>query len=329
MKLNETLGATTGDTAQGAGGRSGRVVVVGSANLDILVQVPALPTPGETVIGDSIRRLPGGKGANQAVAAARAGATVAFVSAVGVDEGGRLTLDSLASEGIDSSGVRELPDVPTGSAIVLVAHDGENEIAIVQGANAELTATDVERAMSTLRLDAGDVVLVSFEITDEAVTAAAASARRAGAYFIVNPAPARPLNETILGAHPLLLPNTTEAQAISGLVGEAGARRLATSSGAPVIVTLGGDGVLLVDGEQVEHLPAMPTTVVDTTGAGDTFAGILSARIASGDALEAAISWAAAGAAISVSTAGAREGSPTLAQIEGRRAELGLTPTGG
>ncbi len=306
-----------------------RVVVVGSSNQDIVLTVPRLPSPGQTVIGDSITLLPGGKGANQAVAAARVGADVAFVSAVGNDDGGRQAIESLQGEGIDSSTVMRYDDQPTGTAVVLVSGDGENEIAIVQGANAALSGPHVREAL--LRLDIGpdDVCLISFEIEDEAVTEAAVCAAERGARLLVNPAPARPLNDRILAARPLLLPNSSESEALSGRTGDEAAHRLHEMTSAPVIVTRGGDGVLIIDGTEERRVPAVRVEAVDTTGAGDTFAGVLAARLAAGDGLDDAVAYAVVAAALSVTKAGAREGSPTAAQVAAQRSALGSPATGG
>jgi ribokinase len=315
------------EPAQGTSRR--RVVVVGSSNQDVVVTMSRLPSPGQTVIADSITLMSGGKGANQAVAAARAGADVSFVSAIGDDDAGRRTIESLRAEGIDSSAVETYPGQPTGTAVVLVSNDGENQIAIVQGANAALSPDHVRRSLTDLQIGPGDVVLVSFEIEDDAVTAAAECAHELGALLLVNPAPARPLNAQIVKAQPVLLPNRSEAEAISGVAGDDGARRLHELTGAPVIVTLGGDGVLIVDDDGERRLPAESVDVVDTTGAGDTFAGVLAAQLASGAGMEAAVQHAVVAGALSVTKAGAREGSPTAAQITARLRERGVTTTGG
>jgi ribokinase len=320
---------TTGGSEPPHQGPRRRVVVVGSSNQDIVLTVPRLPSPGQTVIGDSITLLPGGKGANQAVAAARAGAHVVFVSAVGNDDGGRQAIDSLRDEGIDSSTVTVYDDQPTGTAVVLVSGDGENEIAIVQGANAALSGADVREALRRLDIGPGDVCLISFEIEDEAVTEAAACAAERGAQLLVNPAPARALNDHILAARPLLLPNSSEAEALSGRTGDEAAHRLHQMTSAPVIVTRGSSGVLIIDGTEERHVPALPVEAVDTTGAGDTFAGVLAARLADGDRLDDAVSYAVVAAALSVTKAGAREGSPTAAQVAAQLSALRSPAAGG
>ena len=297
-------------------GALSRVFVVGSVNEDIVVQVPALPAPGQTVQGIDIHSMPGGKGANQAVAAARAGARVVFVGAVGDDDAGRRSLDALRTEGVDVSGVLVEPGTPTGTAVVTVAADGENQIAIVAGANGRVGADHVEGVLRRCSLGADDVCLVCFEIPDEAVSAASRAAREAGARLLVNPAPARPLTEETLSSAPLLLPNSSEAETLTGRTGEEAATVLARMSGAPVVVTLGGRGVLIVDGDHVRAVPGRTVEVVDTTGAGDTFAGVLAASMADDHPLEAAVERAVVASAMSVGVVGAREGSPTADRIE-------------
>ena len=307
-----------------------RVVVVGSSNQDIVLTVPRLPSPGQTVIGNSITLLPGGKGANQAVAAARVGAHVVFVSAVGNDDGGRQAIESLQAEGIDSSTVMRYDDQPTGTAVVLVSGDGENEIAIVQGANAALSGqrTFEKRCCAWTSAPVTSASSPSRSRTS-AVTEAAVCAAERGARLLVNPAPARPLNHRILAAQPLLLPNSSESEALSGRTGDEAAHRLHEMTSAPVIVTRGGDGVLIIDGTEERRVPAVRVEAVDTTGAGDTFAGVLAARLAAGDGLDDAVAYAVVAAALSVTKAGAREGSPTAAQVAAQRSALGSPATGG
>jgi ribokinase len=293
-----------------------RVFVVGSANQDLMVTVPELPAPGQTVQGIGIESMPGGKGANQAVAAARAGAPVVFVGAVGNDDAGRRSLEALRSEGVDVSAVLVHPTEPTGTAVVTVAADGENQIAIVAGANGALSGAQVAAALTGAGLGPRDLCLVCFEIPDDAVAAASRAARLAGATLLVNPAPARPLVEETLRSAPLLLPNDSEAQALAGTTGEAAARHLRALTGAPVVVTLGGEGVLVLDDRPARTVPARKVEVVDTTGAGDTFAGVLAASLAAGRDLDAAVERAVVAAGLSVGVPGAREGSPRADRIE-------------
>jgi ribokinase len=292
--------------------RDASVVVVGAVNADLVVSVRQLPRPGETVTGGRYARHGGGKGANQAVAAARLGARVAFVGAVGADDLGAEALGLLAAEGVDVSAVARLEDVATGVAVIVVDERGENQIAVASGANAALTGPMVEAAV---RLDgARGVVLLGHEVPEEAVLAGAGAARAAGWTVILNPAPARPLLDGLEGV--LLTPNADEARALSGQHDvEAAAQALAARTRAPVLVTLGGDGVLLLDGEETERLPALEVDPVDTTGAGDTVNGALAAELAAGRPLRDAARFALAAAALSTRVAGAREGMPRRDEV--------------
>ena len=283
---------------------SGAVVVVGSVNADLVVSVGELPRAGETVTGGTFARHGGGKGANQAVAAARAGARVSWVGAVGADDLGDEALRALEAEGIDVSAALRLDDVATGVAVIVVDERGENQIAVASGANAALTGEAVARALSSLLSGTG-VVLLGHEVPPEAVAAGAAAARTAGWQAILNPAPARELIDDLDGV--ILTPNADEARRLSGEEDVAGAASaLKARTNAPVLITLGGDGALL-DGDRI---PAPPVDVVDTTGAGDTVNGALAAGLAAGEPLRDAVAFALAAASLSTRVAGARAGMP-------------------
>ena len=283
---------------------AGDVYVVGSVNVDLVVTAATLPRPGETVAGGTFERHGGGKSANQAVAAARLGAHVRMVGAVGDDDLGEEALAALREEGVDVSAVARLEGSPTGVALIVVDEAGENQIAVASGANAELGADAVE---ATLRGADGGVVLLGFEVPDAPVVAGARAARAAGLEVVVNPAPARALPPALLEHSPLLTPNLDEARALAGEQDpEAAGRALAAQTGAPVIITLGGDGALVVDGDTVERLPAPRVEVVDTTGAGDAFNGALAYELARGTGLPDAVRSAIAVAAASTGAAGAR-----------------------
>jgi ribokinase len=295
------------------------VVVVGSVNADLVVSVRALPAPGETVTGGTFARHGGGKGANQAVAAARMGAAVALVAAVGEDDLGAEALRELEDEGVDVTGVARLADVPTGVALITVDAQGENSIAVASGANAALAGPRAESVLADL-LAGGEpgVVLLGHEVPDGAVLAGARAARAAGWTAVLNPAPARALPDELVALGPLLTPNRDEACALAGRPDpEAAAEALAGRTHAPVLVTLGGAGALLVHGERRARIPAPRVDVVDTTGAGDTVNGALAAELAAGRPLEEAARVAIAAAARSTQRPGARAGMP-------RRAELGV-----
>jgi ribokinase len=296
---------------------AGRVVVVGSVNVDLVVAAPSLPRPGETVTGGTFARHGGGKGANQAVAAARAGASVALVGAVGADDLGEEALRELAAEGVDVTAVARLDGIATGVAAIVVDERGENQIAVASGANAALDGATVEAGLARLLGGDGGVVLLGHEVPEAAVAAGLRAAAAAGWRAVLNPAPARPLADGLAGV--LLTPNAEEARELAGEEGaEAAARALAGRTGAPVLVTLGAEGALLVDGDEAERLPAPRVQVVDTTGAGDTVNGALAAALAAGVPLEEAARTAIAAAALSTRAHGARAGMPRRDEVAER-----------
>jgi ribokinase len=291
------------------------VVVVGSVNTDLVVTVERLPAPGETVTGGTFTRHGGGKGANQAVAAARAGAEVRFVGAVGNDDLGAEAIALLDREGIDTSGIERRSDAPTGVALIVVDARGENQIAVASGANACLGAEAVGRALGD-RLAAGGVWLANLEIGDDAVLAGARAAKTAGMQLVLNPAPARRVPDELLDLGPILTPNEGEAELLSGAGGtDAAARALAARTGSAVIVTLGAAGALLCDAGELDRYDAFAVEATDTTGAGDAFTGALAARLAAGAPLREALPFALAGAALAVAATGAREGMASEASI--------------
>jgi ribokinase len=299
----------------------GRVVVVGAVNVDLVVAVDRLPGPGETVVGPGVARHGGGKGANAAVAAARAGAAVTLIGAVGADDAGRGALDELRAEGVAVDGVAVLDGVSTGTALIVVDAAGENQIAVGAGANAGVTADAVRAALTEVLPEAG-CVLVSTEIPVEAVAVAVETTIAVDLPCVLNPAPVLPGLAGLLvprpGRHgPLLTPNVGELAALVG-GGPTGVRAvgLAARTGAPVVVTLGAEGALVVGaGGSVEHLPPHPATVRDTTGAGDTFNGVLAAHLAAEADLTDAARAANVAAALSVAHAGARAGMPSAAAV--------------
>ena len=282
------------------------VVVVGSVNADLVVSVGRLPRAGETVTGGTFARHGGGKGANQAVAAARAGASVAMVGAVGADDLGDEALRELGGEGIDVSQIARLQDTATGVAVIVVDEHGENQIAVASGANSALTADMVDAA---LELTGSGVVLLGHEVPDDAVRAGARAARAAGWQAILNPAPARALIDGLDGA--ILTPNSEEARELTGEADvEAAARVLHDTTGATVLVTLGAEGALLLE-DGSDHRFSVPSVeAVDTTGAGDAVNGALAAGLAAGDPLHDAVRFALAAASLSTRVAGARAGMP-------------------
>ena len=289
---------------------TGEVVIVGSINVDLVVRAAQLPAPGQTVTGGVFAQYQGGKGANQAVAAARAGATVALVSAVGDDEHGRSALVGLGNEGVDISRVAMMSGESTGLALIAVDERGANQIVVAPGANAALGAAAIERALAGYEPRPGSVAVLSFELGDDAIVEAGNYAASRGMRLLVNPAPARDLAPELVALSPIVLPNEGEATTLTGLSDpRAAAAALATRTGAPVIVTLGGAGALLHEpGGPAEtvHLPAPTVEVVDSIGAGDAFVGALAAHLAAGKPLREAAAAAIEAASESVTSAGAR-----------------------
>ncbi|SEC80468.1 ribokinase [Amycolatopsis tolypomycina] len=285
-------------------------MVVGAVNVDHVVVTGRLPRAGETVVGPAMVRHGGGKGANAAVAAARFGAPVRLIGAVGTDDVAAGALAELAEAGVDVAFVERLPEVPTGAAVIVVDAAGENQIAVGAGANAHV---DPDRVRASLRaaLPSCGCVLVSTEIPEAAVAAAVEEATAAGVCCVLNPAPVVPVVADLLRHGPILTPNGGEAAELAPDLAT-----LAARSGAPVVVTLGGDGVrYALPGRPPVEVAPHRTTVVDTTGAGDTFNGVLAARLAAGDPLDRAVRTANVAAALSVTAPGARAGGPTPAEV--------------
>jgi len=283
------------------------VIVVGSINVDFVVRVAHLPRPGETVTGGLLERHGGGKGANAAVAAARSGARVRLVAAVGDDELGEWQLAKLTADGMDTTGVTRIAGAHTGVALITVDAGGENQIAVASGANDRLDAPAVERALESVEPAPGAVCLLGFEVADDALAAAGRWAVDHRIRVILNPAPARPIPAALLGLHPILTPNEREAMTLTGETNvEHAGRSLRERSGAAVLVTRGADGVLLVDEAAVRPLPAPHVVAVDTTGAGDVFNGALAAALSRGDHFRQAVRWAMAAAAVGTTGSGAR-----------------------
>jgi ribokinase len=293
----------------------GRVVVVGSVNADYVVRVGHLPRPGETVGDGVLSVLPGGKGANQAHAAARLGAATVLVAAVGTDAAAQAERAALEQDGADTSELLTC-DGPSGVAVILVDEAGENMIAVAPGANHRLTAELVARRLPPL-LDARSVVLAGLEVPLPAVAAAAAAGRAAGATVVINPAPGQALPPDVL-AGVILTPNEGEIRlAAPGAPDEAAAIAAVLDAGArAVVVTRGGRGATLHQaGQAVVTVPAPQVTVVDTVGAGDAFNGALAASLADGMTLQAGLETAVAAGAAACTGSGARSALPTRADL--------------
>lgn len=295
---------------------SPEIVVVGSCNLDLVVGVARVPLVGETVLGGDLQRIPGGKGANQAVAAARLGRSVAMVGRLGDDDAGALLRDALHADGVDTSAVWATPGVPSGVAMIAVQEDGDNAIVVSPGANGRLSADDVAGAPSVA--DA-PVVLLQAEVPMEAVVEAA---RTASGVVVWNPAPApadgAPLE--LLESVDVLVPNQTELGLLAGHTGPVDldvARRLARElPTASVVVTLGSDGALVVVGGDAVHVPAPAVRPVDTTAAGDSFCGALADKLVTGADLVEAARWATRVGAATTLRSGAQPSLPTPDEVE-------------
>lgn len=290
------------------------VCVVGSANLDIVVPVERHPVAGETVLGGDHLRISGGKGANQAVAAARLGRRVAFVGRVGDDAAGAELRSALDADGVVTDFLATTPDVPSGIAMISVGPDGDNAIIVSPGANAHLDLDDIERAAPVLAQAA--VTLLQLEIPVDAVTEAAEAA---GGRVILNPAPAQALTSRLLESVDVLVPNETELALLSGapvattfdeIVDQA---RLLPAS--RTVVTLGAQGALLVDEADVHHQPAPQVRAVDTTAAGDSFCGALADVLAEGGSLHDAVAWGVMVGAATTLRRGAQTSLPTAAEV--------------
>lgn len=295
-----------------------RITVVGSANVDLVVRVPHLPAPGESVIGSAFMQTLGGKGANQAVAAAKLGAQVIFVARVGDDSFGATCIESYQAAGVATHAIQRTPQTATGIAVIGVADDGENSIMVAPGANMTLTPADVEAAAQEIRT--ADVLLVQLEIPEETVRTAVEIAHAAGVKIVLNPAPFRPVPRSILEKVSVLTPNETEAAHLLGRQpahDEDLAKEILGLGAQSAVITLGADGALVAGSWGYTRVPAFKVKPVDTTGAGDAFNAGLGVALAEGKALDQAVRFAAAAAAVAVTRVGAQPSMPTRADVEG------------
>ena len=297
-----------------------KVVVIGSLNMDLVTRAPRLPRGGETLIGQSFTTVSGGKGANQAVAAARLGAQVSMVGCVGSDAYGEALREALLAEQIDCQAVSTVED-SSGVALIVVDDNSQNAIVIVAGANGALTPEVIDRFDAVLQ--AADVIICQLEVPDATVGHALKRGRELGKTVILNPAPAsRPLPADWYAAIDYLIPNESEASALSGLPvdslssAETAAARLIAMGAGKVIITLGSQGSLFADGKRFEPFPAPKVKAVDTTAAGDTFVGGFAAALAAGKSEVEAIRFGQVAAALSVTRAGAQPSIPTLSDVQ-------------
>ncbi|GAA1375608.1 ribokinase [Luteococcus sanguinis] len=297
------------------------IVVLGSANTDLVVQLDRRPGPGETVLGGDLAVLPGGKGANQAVAAARSGGSVVFLGAVGQDGNGDLLLESMGAAGVDVSQVARV-ERPTGTAMIQVTPEGENSIVVSPGANTELTSDFADRFTDIW--GAAAVLVFNFECLPATVEHVATKAAEKGVRVVLNAAPAFEIEPGLLAVADPLVVNETEAVIVAGREGAPGAsadpvelaERLVGRGARSVVVTLGAAGCVLAGAGVTARVPAYVVNAVDTTGAGDAFVGALACELSRGRSLEEAVRFATATSAVSVQSLGAQSSYHPRAEVE-------------
>jgi ribokinase len=295
-------------------GNRAKVTVVGSFNTDLVSRTPRMPVPGETILGGPFHMGPGGKGANQAVAAARLGADTTMVVKLGTDAFGDLAEGNLVKEGVRSDFVLRTDETHTGAALIILDAGGENMIVVAAGANNLLSPEDVEEAREAITN--ADVMLAQLEIPQETVDRAIQLAHEAGVTVLLNPAPGREVSGDVLAMCDVVTPNETETQIITGLpvrdLGEAkvAAARLLEKGVGAAVITLGANGALVVTPQGTTHVPGRSVEVVDTTGAGDAFSGALAVGLAEGMELTQAVAFANAAAALQVTKIGTAPAMP-------------------
>jgi ribokinase len=303
------------------------IAVVGSLNMDSIARVARLPMPGETVPASGYMQALGGKGANQAVAAARAGSAVEFIGRVGADLAGEALLTSLRGVGVNTEHIVRDADGATGTALIAVDNRGENTIVVVPGVNANVHTEDVDAAGDVIARSS--VLLLQLEIPLETVQYAAALAHRSGTTVVLNPSPAQELPSSLLNMVDILVPNEEEVAYLSGMgspVDPATAAGMLCANGAKaVVVTLGGQGATVINENGGTEIHAYQVEAVDTTGAGDAFVGNLAAALDEGRSLEEAARFASAAAALSVREAGAQDSMPSREQTDTFIAEMGAS----
>ena len=301
------------------------ILVIGSLNADLVVRAPRFPAPGETIRGEDLVTVPGGKGANQAVAAARLGADVAMIGRVGADSFGASLVENLKQNHVDATHVTRDISAATGTAVIVVDSHGQNSIVLSPGANAKVKPADVEPASfsdpSTGSGQRVKLLLLQLEIPTETVLHAARLAKESGLGVLLNPAPARELPDELLSNADYLLPNETELSLLAGKSvsdvrsAEAAARSLVRREAQIVIVTLGANGALIVNKGSAKHIPSFKVNVVDTTAAGDAFISGFAVAWLGGQSLEDAVQYASACGALAVTKFGAQPSLPTANEV--------------
>ncbi len=300
--------------------KTNRIVVLGSCNTDMVVKSERLPVPGETILGGTFMMNPGGKGANQAVAASRLGGDVIFVTKVGNDLFGSKAVELYKKENINTDYIFSDPDEPSGVALISVDSLGENCIVVASGANMTLSPADVESIKGVII--GADILLMQLEIPLETVEYAASLANENGVRVILNPAPAQALSNELLSNLHIIIPNETEAEMLSGIKasdwesGEQAARAIASKGVDIVIITLGSRGALLLENNHCVRIPAFKVDAVDTTAAGDTFCGALAVALSEGNSLENSILFANKCSSIAVTSMGAQNSIPYRKDIK-------------
>jgi ribokinase len=297
-----------------------RVTVVGSFNTDLVSRTPRMPVPGETILGGPFHMGPGGKGANQAVAAARLGAETAMVVKLGMDPFGDLAEANMTNEGIRPDFIFRTDEAHTGAALIMVDARGENMIVVAAGANNLLSPDDVDKAGEAI--EGADVLLVQLEIPIETVERTIELAHEAGVTVLLNPAPGREIHSKLLAMCDVVTPNETETQIITGMSvrdrdeAEAAARWLLKQGVKAVVITLGAEGALVATENGIENVPGQKVEVVDTTGAGDAFSGALAVALAEGMELAEAVAFSNAAAALQVTKIGTAPAMPYRKDVD-------------
>jgi ribokinase len=297
-----------------------KIVVVGSSNMDLVVKSPRIPAVGETILGGDFIMVPGGKGANQAVAAAKLGADVYFIAKLGHDVFGEQSLSNLKEVGVNTQYVTQTNAAPSGVALIMVDDSGNNVIVVAPGANQRLSPEDAKKA--EVEIASSGAVVAQLEVPLETIEFAARLANGLKIPFILDPAPAQRLSPELLKTIDVLTPNETEAQILTGIEvtdqdsARGAAKNLLASGVKAVIVTMGAKGFLLAESERIEYVPAIKVNAVDATAAGDAFTGSLAVGLAQGQSLADAALFANRVAALSVTKMGAQPSMPTRQAVE-------------
>jgi len=296
-----------------------KIIVIGSSNTDMIVKVPRIPAPGETILGGKFVKAAGGKGANQAVAAARCGGEVTFIANTGDDALGKEAIEGFKKEGINTDHIFVDRETPSGVALIFVGEDGENSIAVASGANATLNPSKINVVEQVIAKE--DILLTQLETPLDSIEAAIKIAKKNSVKVILNPAPAQKLNDELLKQVDILTPNQSEAELLTGIKVQdessaVKAAEILRSRGVEtVIITLGAEGAFMMTQQIQKMIPGFRVQAEDTTAAGDTFNGALAVGLADGKKFEEAIVWAHAAAALSVTRLGAQSSIPSNLEI--------------